>query len=86
MRLESSRSAESNGLRYKGVKNQSMGVALIGREGRIVKSPVQEIIVGRVPVPLWRREMQSDLHPVALGLVVAELRWGPLAGVGTQRD
>lgn len=30
--------------------------------------------------------MQSDLHPMALGLVVAELGWGPLAGVRAERD
>lgn len=86
MGLEATRGVKRNGLGQRGVENESVDAALVRREGRVVEAPVEEVVVGCVPVPIGGREVESDLHPMALGLVVAELGWGPLAGVGAERN
>lgn len=63
-----------------------MSKALVGGERGVVEAPVGEIVGAGVAVPLRRRSMQSDLHPMPLSLVVAILRRGSLAGVRADGD
>jgi len=60
--------------------------ALVGGEGRVVEAPVGEVVVGAVAVPVGGREVEGELHPVPLRLVVAELGRRTLAGVGAHGD
>jgi hypothetical protein len=60
--------------------------ALVGREGRVVEAPVGEVVGGGVAVPVGGGEVEGELHPVPLGLVVAELGRHALAGVGPDGD
>lgn len=63
-----------------------MDEALVGGEGRVVEAPVGEVVVGGVAVPVGGREVEGELHPVPLRLVVAELGHRALAGVGADGD
>lgn len=61
-----------------------MEEALVGGERGVVEAPVGEIVSGGVTIPLGWGKVEGDLHPVALGLVVA-VHWGRrLAGVGAE--
>lgn len=57
-----------------------MDIALVGSKGRVVKSPVTQIIVGGVTVPVFSWKIDGDLHPMALRLIVTEL--GRIARTG----
>lgn len=59
-----------------------MDEALVGGEGRVVQAPVGKVIVGGVAVPVGGREVECELHPVPLRLIVAELGRRTLTGVG----
>lgn len=63
-----------------------MEAALVGGEGRVVEAPVSEVVVGGVAVPVGGGEVEGELHPVPLRLVVAELGHRALAGVGADGD
>lgn len=63
-----------------------MKEALVGGEGRVVQAPVGKVIVGGVAVPVGGREVEGELHPVPLRLVVAELGRRTLTGVGAHGD
>lgn len=58
-----------------------MNVALIGSERGVVEAPVHEIIHRAITVPFFYWEIDCDLHPVALGLVVSIPRRSSGAGV-----
>jgi hypothetical protein len=60
--------------------------ALVSGERRVVEAPVREVVVGGVAVPVGGWEMEGELHPVPLRLVVAELGPHALAGVGADGD
>lgn len=63
-----------------------MEEALIGGEWRVVEAPIGEIVGRRVAIPIDRLQVESDLHPMALSLVVT-VHWGRrLAGVGAEGD
>lgn len=62
-----------------------MDVTLVCGERRVIEAPVSEIISGGVAVPVSDREIERDLHPMPLRLVVAEPRRSAGAGVRVER-
>lgn len=63
-----------------------MEEALVGGERRVVEAPIGEIVGRGVAVPIDRRQVEGDLHPMALSLIIA-VHWGRrLAGVGAEGD
>lgn len=67
-------------------EEKTMCVALIGGKRRIVESPIGKIIVGAVTVPLRRRNVKCDLHPMPLRLVITILRRSRFSRVRPQGD
>ncbi len=59
---------------------------MVGSQGRIVESPVVEVVVGGVEVPLGGGKVDGDLLPVTLSLEVAKHRRSVLAGVRVAGD
>ena len=47
-------------------------VTMIRRQRRIIESPVEQVIVGGIAIPLIDGEVDRDLHPMPLSLVIAE--------------
>lgn len=58
---------EGDRVRIKGLQEeQTMSVALVGGEGRIVETPIREIVGSGVSIPVLRRGVEGDLHPMPL--------------------
>lgn len=85
IRLIATRSEESNGGRVEDLEEEGMDVTLVCGERRVIEAPVSEIISGGVAVPVFDREIERDLHPMPLRLVVAEPRRSAGAGVRVER-
>lgn len=66
-------SEERDGVGVEESEEEAMEVALVGSERRVVKTPIGEIIVSGVGVPIPDWEVESDLHPMPLGLKIAIL-------------
>lgn len=86
MGFEPARGSESNGVGEGGVDEAGVDPALVGGEGWIVETPVGEVVVGGVAVPVGGGEVEGELHPVPLSLVVTEFGRRALARVGADRD
>eukprot|EP00967_Tisochrysis_lutea_P031462 scaffold37101_cov33-Tisochrysis_lutea.AAC.2 len=55
-------------------------------EWRVVQAPILQVVVWSVNVPRCWGQVDSYLHPMALGLVVAVHGGRRLTGVSVQRD
>ena len=63
------------------LSKETSEVTVIRGQRRIVKTPVEEIVISGVPVPVSQLQVDSDLLPVSLGLIVSVQRRLRLARV-----
>lgn len=84
--LKPARGSEGDGVGEGGVDEAGVEPALVGGEGRVVEAPVSEVVVGGVAVPVGGGEVEGELHPVPLSLVVAEFGCCALTRVGSDGD
>lgn len=63
-----------------------MEVTLIRSKRRVIEPPIAKIIGSAVAVPFSDGEIDRDLHPVALRLVISENRRRRGTGVGVKSD
>lgn len=82
----STRIRKRNRCRIEEPQQNAMEIALVRSQRGVIESPISEIIHGAVAVPLLGRQIDRNLHPVALRLVISEHRRRIGAGVGVERD
>lgn len=73
-------------IRIERSEEDAMDVTLVSSQRRVIESPVSEVVVSAVSVPIDGWEVCGYLHPVSLSFEISEFRWSSGAGVGEHRD